>query len=98
MTDTTRPTGPTGPTSRRPRLLAIIGSGETTPTMARLHRDLFQRLDDAATGTLIDTTYGFQENADELSEKIVEYFGTSIGRPFSVASYRSRDVPAGVAA
>jgi cyanophycinase-like exopeptidase len=75
----------------RPRILAIIGSGETTRTLAAVHRDLFKRLGDAATGTLLDTTYGFQENADELSEKIVEYFGTSVERKLMVAGYRSRD-------
>src|SRR4051812_12943560 len=77
--------------TQRPRLLVIVGSGETTPTLARVHRELFRQLPDSASGTLIDTTYGFQENADELSEKIVEYFATSVGRRFNVARYRTRD-------
>ena len=43
---------------------------------------------------ILDTPYGFQENADELSARTVEFFGTSVGRPAAVASYRSRDVDA----
>jgi cyanophycinase-like exopeptidase len=72
-----------------------MGSGETAPTMAKVHRALFERLDDAsAPATLIDTPYGFQENADELSQRIVDYFAESVGRTLTVASYRSRHVDA----
>ena len=79
----------------RPRILAIMGSGETAPTMAKVHRALFERLGEAtARGTIIDTPYGFQENADELSARTVEFFETSVGREVTVASCRSRDVDA----
>ena len=51
-----------------PRILAIMGSGETAPTMAKVHRALFERFEPRAAGaTLIDTPYGFQENADDLT-------------------------------
>jgi len=84
-----------------PRILAIMGSGEIAPTMAKVHRSLFERFGTgAATGaTLIDTPYGFQENADELTERIVEHFQVNIGRSMTVASYRSSDTgPAAAAA
>ena len=78
-----------------PRILAIMGSGETAPTMARVHRALFERFgDETAPAVIVDTPYGFQENADALSAKTVEFFGTSVGRPVAVASYRSSDVDA----
>lgn len=84
-----------------PRVLAIMGSGETAPTMAKVHRALFERLDaSGAAGpgggpvpaVVIDTPYGFQENADELSARAVEFFATSVGRAVGVASLRRRDV------
>jgi hypothetical protein len=76
-----------------PRILAIMGSGETAPTMAKVHRALFDRLGAGPVpATVLDTPYGFQENADELSARTVEFFATSVGRPVSVASLRSRDV------
>ncbi len=76
-----------------PRILAIMGSGETAPTMAKVHRALFDRLGpDPVAAAIIDTPYGFQENADSLSARTVEFFATSVGRSVDVASYRSRDV------
>ena len=72
-----------------------MGSGETAPTMARVHRSLFKRLGPKAppvAATVIDTPYGFQENADDISARIVEYFAVRVGRPMTVASYRSSDV------
>ncbi len=76
-----------------PRVLAIMGSGETAPTMAKVHRALFDRLGaEPAPAAILDTPYGFQENADELSARTVEFFATSVGRTVGVASLRSRDV------
>jgi hypothetical protein len=78
-----------------PRILAIMGSGETAPTMAKVHRALFERFgDEPAPAAIVDTPYGFQENADELSARTLEFFSGSVGHTFSVASYRSRDVDA----
>lgn len=75
-----------------PRILAIMGSGETAPTMAKVHRALFERLGpDPVPAAILDTPYGFQENADDLSAKTVQFFAESVGRTVAVASYRSRD-------
>ena len=72
-----------------------MGSGETAPTMARVHRALFDRLGpDPVAAAILDTPYGFQENADELSARTVTFFAKSVGRDVDVASYRSRDVDA----
>jgi cyanophycinase-like exopeptidase len=82
-----------------PRLLAIMGSGETAPTMAKVHRALFERLGpEPVRATILDTPYGFQENADELSARTVRFFAESVGREVGVAVYRSRDVDAVTAA
>ncbi len=78
-----------------PRILAVMGSGETAPAMAKVHRALFDRLGgDGVPAAIIDTPYGFQENADELSARTMEFFATSVGNPVEVATYRSRDVDA----
>ena len=61
-----------------PRLLTIMGSGETAPTMVTTHRKLAARLPKGARAVLLDTPYGFQENASELSSKARDYFQTSI--------------------
>ncbi|MHB8458737.1 MAG: type 1 glutamine amidotransferase family protein [Candidatus Limnocylindrales bacterium] len=76
-----------------PRILAIMGSGETGPTMAKVHRALFDLLERDAPATILDTPYGFQENADEISRRTVDYFRTSVGRTVGVATYRAADLP-----
>ena len=82
-----------------PRILAIMGSGETAPTMAKVHRALFDRLGpEPIPAAILDTPYGFQENADELSARTVRFFDESVGREVAVATYRSRDVDAVTAA
>ncbi|MBI2763227.1 MAG: hypothetical protein HYX54_05690 [Chloroflexi bacterium] len=78
-----------------PRLLVIMGSGETAPTMAKVHRTLFDRLGPGdVKAAIIDTPYGFQENADDLSARTVRFFAESLGREVGVASYRTREVDA----
>jgi len=84
--------------SARPRILAVMGSGETAPAMAKVHRALFDRFGGQVPAAIIDTPYGFQENADELSSRTLEFFATSVGNPVEVASFRSSDVDAVTAA
>jgi hypothetical protein len=73
-----------------PRLLAIMGSGETAPTMVKVHRGLIERAGTPA--VLLDTPYGFQENADDISARAQEYFAASVGVPIGVVSFRSSAV------
>ena len=68
-----------------PRILVIMGSGETAPTMVPTHRLISRMLPNPARATLLDTPYGFQENAPELASKAVEYFNTSINMKLDVA-------------
>jgi hypothetical protein len=75
-----------------PRILTIMGSGETTPTMSRAHRAVLERLGTKPVpAVLLDTPYGFQENADDISARTVDYFRDSVGGPIAVASFRSSD-------
>jgi hypothetical protein len=68
-----------------PRILAIMGSGETAPTMVTTHRRLTSLLPSPVKAVVLDTPYGFQENAPELAAKAVEYFHTSINVDLVVA-------------
>ncbi len=80
-----------------PRLLVLIGSGELAAQMTRGHRMLVERL----TGgrghasqvkvAIIDTPYGFQSNADALSDSLLDYFGRRIGMQASIATFRRAD-------
>ncbi len=68
-----------------PRVLTIMGSGETAPTMVSTHRSLVARLPQPVKATLLDTPYGFQENAPELARRAVDYFKTSVNIDIAVA-------------
>ena len=72
------------------RLLAIMGSGETSPTMVKVHRSLLARLGPPPVpAVVLDTPFGFQANADELTARAVAYFAESVGAELGVASFRS---------
>ena len=78
-----------------PRILTIMGSGETTPTMARVHRLVLDRLGERPVpAVVLDTPYGFQENADDITDRAVDYFRATVGAPFGIASFRSADADA----
>src|SRR5579872_4109387 len=72
------------------RLLTIMGSGETAPTMVKAHRAVVERLGGGNVhGVLLDTPFGFQMNADDLSARAVAYFRESVGADLEVAGLRS---------
>lgn len=65
--------------------LVIMGSGETAPTMVGVHREAL-----AAAGTedvvVLDSPFGFQENATELTERLTDHFVSSLGATVAIAS------------
>lgn len=65
-----------------------MGSGETAPTMIKPHRAVFERLEGSVDAVMLDTPFGFQENADDLVEKSLEYFQQSVGHTVTAAGLR----------
>ncbi len=85
--------------SPRGRILAIIGSGETSPTMVTVHRDLVSRLGPGRPAAmLLATPYAFQENAADVSARAQRYFAESAGLRVRVTPGTSRDVDPAMAA
>src|SRR5688572_25428521 len=73
-------------------LLVVMGSGETTPTMIKPHRSIFERVG-GRPAVLLDTPYGFQSNAPDISARALGYFADSVGRQVSVTPWRSAPPP-----
>ena len=73
------------------RLLVLMGSGETSPTMVKTHRELLARVGAASPAVLLDTPFGFQANAADLTARAQGYFADSVGRTLELASFRSAD-------
>ncbi|HET9847559.1 MAG TPA: hypothetical protein VFR68_03250 [Candidatus Dormibacteraeota bacterium] len=60
--------------------------------MAPVHRELMSRVGSPPKrAVMIDTPYGFQENADELSKRALDFFQRKLGRPMEIASLRNRE-------
>ena len=71
-------------------IIALLGSGETAPGMTRIHRDLLSRFE-LKLGATIDTSYGFQENVPEMTQKLLDYFQTSLNITMTPLSFTSFD-------
>ncbi len=71
----------------------LMGSGELAPGLVATHR---AGLEAAETDrvVIIDTPYGFQENADQLTERIVSFFETSLRADVAVATLRQEKADA----
>lgn len=78
-----------------PRLLAIMGSGETAPTMVKVHRGLLERVGEPVNAVMLDTPFGFQENRQEVAARATTYFSASLQTEIEVASLGDPDDPLG---
>jgi hypothetical protein len=68
--------------------LVVMGSGETTPTMVTTHQRVLAAVPADRTRLVLDTPYGFQENADELTARTRTYLAHHVGSEVEVASLR----------
>ncbi|RPK54601.1 hypothetical protein EES43_28935 [Streptomyces sp. ADI96-02] len=66
-------------------ILALMGSGETSPTMVTLHRELAAHRGGDRDAVILETPYGFQVNRDDISTRAREYFRKSVGLTTEVA-------------
>lgn len=73
--------------------IVLMGSGELTATMVEVHKQLIAQLPGTPRAIFLDTPAGFQLNADQISQKAVEYFRTRVHHPMKVASLKAPDLP-----
>jgi cyanophycinase-like exopeptidase len=74
--------------------IILMGSGEVAPTMVATHRRGITAAG-ASEVLILDSPFGFQENVEQLTEKLAEYFRVSlVVRPI-VATLRRPDATAG---
>src|SRR4051812_20386579 len=63
-----------------------MGSGETAPTMVKVHREVLAGTV-AGPAVMLDTPFAFQMNRDELVTRTQAYFAQSVGRDVDVAAW-----------
>jgi hypothetical protein len=74
-------------TAPGPRLLVVMGSGETSPSMVGTHRAVAARFPPPLSAVLLDTPYGFQENAADISARARDYFARRVGLAVDVVGF-----------
>ena len=70
------------------KALVLMGSGETSPTMVTPHQQILKEI--SGEKLVLDTPYGFQENADELTSRIQTYFEFNVGQKTKSVQLRSK--------
>ncbi len=70
-------------------LIVVMGSGETAPSMVTVHQRALAGVAPEAPAVLLDSPYGFQGNADDLTARTLAHFRERVGRELAVCSFRS---------
>jgi len=71
--------------------IVLMGSGELTATMVKVHQELLMRLSDSPKAVFVDTPAGFQLNVDLISQRAREYFRQHVRQELIIASLKSRE-------
>jgi hypothetical protein len=76
-----------------PCLLTLIGSGEVSAGMTRLHRHLLTRLGAPARAVFLDTPAGFELGVETIHARFRDYVERRLEVPMELASFRSASAP-----
>jgi cyanophycinase-like exopeptidase len=77
--------------SHKKGFIVLMGSGELTSTMVEVHKELLASLPDNPKAVFLDTPAGFELNADQISQRAVDYFLKRVQQPMSVVSFKSKE-------
>jgi hypothetical protein len=72
-----------------PGLLTLIGSGEVSAGMTRVHRHLLARLAAPGRAAFLDTPAGFELGVEAIHGRFLDYVERRLGVPMETASFRS---------
>jgi len=72
-------------------IIGLMGSGELTATMVEVHKELLSKLPVPPQAVFLDTPAGFELNADQISQRALDYFHKHVQQPLSVASYKAKE-------
>jgi hypothetical protein len=77
-----------------PGLVTLIGSGEVSAGMVKVHRQLLEDLGRRGPRPVfLETPAGFELGAEAIAARFVEYFRTSLSLDLRLARYHSREDP-----
>jgi hypothetical protein len=70
-------------------LVTLIGSGEVSASMTRVHRALLARLDEPPHLAFVDTPAGFELGLESIHSRFRDYVERRLGLPLAIISYHS---------
>jgi hypothetical protein len=76
--------------AKKKGIIALMGSGELTGTMVEVHKEILSGLSDSPRAVFLDTPAGFELNADQISQRAVDYFQKHIHQTLTVAHYKDK--------
>jgi cyanophycinase-like exopeptidase len=71
--------------------VTLMGSGELTESMTRVHRWVASHIEGAIEPVFIDTPAGFEPNADNISDRARAYVRRHLGVECALAAFKSKD-------
>ena len=74
---------------RSPGTVTLVGSGEMTRAMSKVHRLVISKIKEPVRAVFLDTPAGFELNADEISQRASAYVAEYVGVPCSVVSFKA---------
>jgi cyanophycinase-like exopeptidase len=74
---------------RSPGTVTLMGSGEMTEAMGRVHRTVMSRINGPVRAVFMDTPAGFQLNADEIASRAVRYFRQYLDLSIDQVNYKA---------
>jgi len=85
-------TGMMPSSSFSPGTITLIGSGEMSASMSKVHSAVMSRIAGPVRAVFLDTPAGFELNADQISAKAVQYFEKRFDVNLAVASFKAAAV------
>jgi cyanophycinase-like exopeptidase len=77
--------------SHSPGTVTLMGSGELTRPMSKVHRWVISRIQGPARAVFLDTPAGFELNVDDISQRACAYVAEYVGVPCSLVSFKASD-------
>ncbi len=71
--------------------VTLMGSGEMTRPMSKVHRWAVSKVKGPARAVFLDTPAGFELNADDISQRACEYVAEYVRVPCTLVSFKAAD-------
>ena len=75
--------------ARTPGTITLIGSGEMSPSMGKLHRAVMSRIAGPVRPVFLDTPAGFELNSDQIADRAIEYFKQHLNLVLDVVTFKA---------